>query len=86
MFTVPLGPLTFDPETERLEAGKRFGIVLERRTGLRAYAMLFNGQYLLRLSVHLYNKMKHYEELAEVLPGFLAGLSSIRHSERKRGI
>lgn len=84
MFTLPLGPLTFDAETEKLEAGKRFGIALERRTGLRAYAMLFNGQYLLRLSAHLYNKMKHYEELAEVLPGFLANLSS-EIPARKKG-
>ena len=72
MFTLPLGALQFDAQTEALEAGKRLSTVLQKKAGLRAYAMLFEGQYLLRLSAHLYNRLEHYEALAEVLPAIVA--------------
>lgn len=72
LFTLPLGTLQFDAQTEALEAGKRLSAVLEKRTGLRAYGTLFEGQYLLRLSAHLYNNIGHYQALAAVLPGVVA--------------
>jgi isopenicillin-N epimerase len=76
MFTLPLGPLQFDAET--LKKLQPLSAALQEQTGLRVYSIPFGGQYLLRLSAHLYNNIRHYEALAKVLPAFVASHGSMK--------
>lgn len=64
MFTLPLGALEFPEEKEK--PGNLYSI-MEKKYGHRAYAAHFNGQYLLRVSCHLYNNEKDYERLPDVV-------------------
>lgn len=64
MFTLPLGPLEFPEEKE--QPGNLYSI-MEKKYGHRAYAAHFNGQYLLRVSCHLYNEEKDYKRLPDVI-------------------
>ncbi|MCB9991351.1 MAG: aminotransferase class V-fold PLP-dependent enzyme [Rhodospirillales bacterium] len=67
MFTLPLGSLQFDPETEQKAPILRLYELVEARAGFGVYALPFGDQYLLRVSCHLYNEEKDYELLAEAM-------------------
>ncbi len=66
-FTVPLGALVFDGAPDTASALQYIYDILEERFGFGAYIMPFGGQYLLRVSCHLYNRMEEYERLAEAI-------------------
>ncbi|PJB70564.1 MAG: aminotransferase [Alphaproteobacteria bacterium CG_4_9_14_3_um_filter_47_13] len=64
-FTVPVGKLTFDAETEKKPALFRVFDLMEERYGFGAYTVEFEGQTLLRVSCQLYNEEQDYEILAD---------------------
>lgn len=65
-FTIPLS-LKFDAETEAQPHNLRLSKVLEKESGIKAYAVPFGGVYLLRVSAHLYNGLDQYRELANAI-------------------
>lgn len=66
-FTLPIGALCFDEEAEKKPPLLRFYDHMEERYGFGAYAIEFEGQFLLRVSCHLYNDEKDYEMLADAV-------------------
>jgi isopenicillin-N epimerase len=69
MFTLPVGKLDFPEEIEKLGGVKRFRAAVKQHADFGAYALPYpaDGQYLLRVSAHLYNNIGQYHALADAV-------------------
>jgi isopenicillin-N epimerase len=73
MFTLPLGKLNFPPELMAEWPVNRLRSVMIARYGYGVTTVEFEGQYLLRVTAHLYNNVGQYRELAAALEPVLEG-------------
>jgi isopenicillin-N epimerase len=67
MFTLPLGRLDMPQNLEKEFGCNRLRVAMIERHGFGPYATEFEGQYLMRVSAHLYNNLDQYRQLADAL-------------------
>ncbi len=74
MFSLGLGELDFGPERNALAPHLRLNGLMRERFGYGVNCIEWGGQFVLRLTAHLYNSLEDYERAADDLAQVLSTL------------